>query len=102
MSELAAVVMGTDQEQRAVLQMQLDATAVSKTVQSFATFPSSLTDPILRRVRDLGVNLVLVDVPRQGPAGALRAIELLRAQNPEVAVFAVGDTSQPQVLIAAM
>ncbi len=102
MSELAAIVIGTDPDQRTVLQMQLDGTAVAKTVHSFSSFPASASDPIVRRIQDIAPNVVVVDIPKQSSANALRTIEMLRSELPDAAVFAVGDTSQPQVIISAM
>ena len=102
MSELFAVVIGTDQEQRTVLQIQLDATAVAKTVQSFSSFPVAINDAIVRKTHDLHANVIVVDIPRQASQAALRAIELLRSEVPEAAIIAVGDVTQSNVIISAM
>jgi pilus assembly protein CpaE len=102
MSGISAVVIGTDQEQRTVLQMQIDGTAVAKTVHAFSAFPMAVSDAIVRRIQDLAANVIVVDIPRQSSASALRAIELLRNEIPESAIFAVGDVSQANVIISAM
>ncbi len=100
--ELAVIIIGTDQEQRAVLQMQVDSTAVAKVTQSFSALPVAATDPIFRRVRDAAPDVVIVDLPRQSPLEGVRIIELLRAEAPNAALFAFGETSQPNVIIATM
>ena len=102
MKQLSVIIMGTDEEQRTILQMQVDATAVAKTAQSVAAFPIGATDPTLRRLQDAVIDLVILDIPKQSPGSALHAIEVLRAEMPQTAIFAVGDTSQPQVIIGAM
>ncbi|MGI9101641.1 MAG: AAA family ATPase [Terriglobales bacterium] len=102
MTDLSVITLGADEEQTAVLQMQVDATAVAKTQQTFPTYPLAATDPIMRRIRDLGPNIVIVDIPRQNSADALRAVDLLRLEMPHTAIFAVGEVNQPQVIINAM
>ena len=36
------------------------------------------------------------------PSPALRAIELLRQELPEAALFAIGSMTQPQIIVGAM
>jgi pilus assembly protein CpaE len=57
---------------------------------------------VVRRIQSAHPDVVLVDVPEDSPILALRAIELLQQELPEVAVFAVGAMSQPQVIVSAM
>jgi pilus assembly protein CpaE len=102
MSELAVVVLSTDDEHRTVLQMQTDATGVAKTVQSFGAFPLLATDSAMRRIRDLQPAVLLVDIPRQSPGEGVRIIELLHTEASSSAIFAVGETSQAQIIISAM
>ncbi len=102
MTELSVVIVGTDEDQRAILQMQVHATAVAKTQQVFASFPLAAADLILRRIQDLKPDVILVDIPKQSPGPAVHAIELFRTELPAAAVFAVGETSQAQVIITAM
>lgn len=102
MGEISVVLLVPDSEERAVLQMQVDATAVGKTVQTFSSYPVSITDPIVRRIHDVGPDVVIIDVLKQSPAAALRCIELLNSEFPNVGIFACGDTNQSQTIISAM
>jgi len=102
MGEISVVLLVPDAEERSVLQMQVDATAVGKTVQTFSSYPVSITDPIVRRIHDAHADVVIVDVQKHSPAAALRCIELLNTEFPSVGIFACGDTTQPQTIISAM
>lgn len=102
MTELSVIIVGSDEEQATVLRMQVDATAVAKTAHTCGSFPQAATDPAVRRMRDANPAIVVVDVPRSGASDALRAIEVVRAELPSTAIFAVGELSQPQVIINAM
>ena len=103
MPELAVIVLSTNEEQRTILQMQVDATAVAKCIQAHAAFPIGASDPLLRRIKDSRADVILVNMPKQSPSPAIRALELLRAEaSASTALFAVGDASQPQDIISAM
>lgn len=102
MAELSVVIVATDNEQRAVLQVLVDGTSVARTVHSVASFPVAASDPIMRRVRSATPDVTLVDIPAESPTPALRAIELLRQEMPDSAVFAIGSLTQPQVIVNAM
>ncbi len=102
MAELAVVILASDDEQRSVLQVLVDGTNVARTVHSCPTFPVAATDPLLRRIQAVGPDVVLVDIPNDNASAAIRAIETLRAEVSNAAVFAVGSMSQPQVIVNAM
>src|SRR5436305_6321039 len=102
MPELTVVVVATDSEQRAVLQVLVDGTSVARTVHSCASFPVAGSDPITRRVRAANPDVTLVDIPADNPQLALRAIELLHQEMPESAIFAIGTLNQPQIIVNAM
>src|ERR1700680_3677933 len=102
MPELSVVVVATDNEQRAVLQVRVDGTSVARTVHTCANFPVASSDPVTRRVRAANPDVTLVDIPAHNPALALRAIELLRQELNEAAIFAIGNLNQPQVIVNAM
>jgi pilus assembly protein CpaE len=102
MPELSVVIVATDPEQRAVLQVLVDGTTVARTVHTCATFPVAASDPVTRRVRAATPDVTLVDIPVDNPPLALRAIELLHQELPESAIFAIGSLSQPQVIVNAM
>lgn len=102
MPELSVVIVASDNEQRAVLQVLVDGTSVARTVHTSASFPVAGTDPILRRVQAAHPDVLLVDIPLDNSAVALRAIELLHQETPDSAVFAIGSMQQPQVIVSAM
>lgn len=102
MPELAVVIVASDTEQRSILQTMVDGTSVGRTVHTCATFPADPGDPIVRRVQSAAPNVILVDIPHDNAISALRAIELLRQEVPDSAVFAVGSMAQPQVIVGAM
>jgi pilus assembly protein CpaE len=102
MPELSVVIVATDSEQRAVLQVLVDGTTVARTVHTCATFPVAASDPVTRRVRAATPDVTLVDIPADNPSQALRAIELLHQELPESAIFAIGSLNQPLVIVNAM
>src|SRR5437762_4358957 len=102
MPELSVVVVAQDSEQRAVLQVLVDGTSVARTVHTCASYPVAANDPVLRRVQSANPEVVLVDVPADNHALALRAIELIHQEVRDTVVFAVGSMAQPQVIVSAM
>jgi pilus assembly protein CpaE len=102
MPELSVVIVATDNEQRAVMQVLVDGTSVARTVHTCASFPVAGSDPITRRVRAANPDVTLVDIPADNPPLALRAIELLHQEMPEAAIFAIGNLNQPQIIVNAM
>jgi DNA-binding NarL/FixJ family response regulator len=62
-----------------------------------------LIDPVIRLVQAANPDVLLVDVPSDSPAMAMRAIELLYQEPPDSAVFAIGSLNQPPaVIVSAM
>jgi pilus assembly protein CpaE len=102
MPELSVVIVAAEGDQRAVLQVLVDGTSVAHTVHSSATFPETATDPVMRRIHAAEASVILVDIPIETPASALRSLELLHQEMPEAALFAIGSMSQPQVIVGAM
>ena len=102
MAEVSVVIVATDNEQRAVLQVLVDGTSVARTVHTCATFPVAVSDPVTRRVRAANPDVTIVDIPADNPALALRTIELLHQEAPDSAIFAVGNLNQPQIIVNAM
>ncbi|MGC1646209.1 MAG: AAA family ATPase [Candidatus Sulfotelmatobacter sp.] len=102
MPELSVVIVATDNEQRAVMQVLVDGTSVARTVHTCASFPVAASDPVSRRVRTANPDVTLVDIPADNPQQALRAIELLHQEMPEGAIFAIGNLNQPQIIVNAM
>jgi pilus assembly protein CpaE len=102
MPELSVVIIAADSEQRAVLQVLVDGTSVARTAHSASSYPATPADPLIPRIHSLNPDVTLVDVPSESPAPALHAIELLRQEAPDAAVFAIGSMSQPQTIVNAM
>ena len=102
MPELSVVIVASDSEQRAVLQVLVDSTSVARTVHTCASFPVAATDPVTRRIQSANADVVLVDIPADNAYPALHAVELLHQELPDSALFAVGSLSQPQVIVSAM
>ena len=102
MPELSVAVFATDNDQRAVLQVLVDGTSVARTVCSHAVLPLAASDSVIRKTQAFAPNVTLVDIPADGAAGALRAIELLHQELPDSAVFAIGAMTQPHLIVSAM
>ena len=102
MAELSVVLVASDNEQRAVLQVLVDGTSVARVVHTCATFPTTADDPVVRRIQSAHPDVVMLDVPADNPGVALRTIELLREEMPNPALFAIGSLNQPQVIVNAM
>ncbi len=102
MPDLSVVIVATDNEQRTVLQVLVDGTSVARTVHSCASVPVAGSDPVMRRVQTANPEVLLVDIPGDNPAPAMRTIELLHQELPECAIFAIGSLNQPQVIVSAM
>jgi pilus assembly protein CpaE len=102
MAELSVVIIASESEQRAVLQVLVDGTSVARTAHSASNYPAASSDPLVPRIQSLNPDVVLVDVPAESSSAALHAIEVLRQEIPEVAVFAIGSMSQPQTIVSAM
>jgi len=102
MPELSVVIVATDSEQRAVLQVLVDGTSVARTSHTCASFPLGATDPVIRRVQAATPDVILVDIPADNAAMAMRAVELLHQELSDCAVFAIGNMQQPQLIVSAM
>jgi pilus assembly protein CpaE len=57
---------------------------------------------VMRRVQAANPDVLLVDIPGDNHAVAMRAIELLHQELPDCAVFAIGNLNQPQIIVSAM
>ena len=102
MANLSVVIIAPDGEQRAVLQAMVDGTSVARVAHTCASFPVAASDPVIRRVQSAVPDVVLIDIPQDNAASALRGVELLRQELPEAAVVVIGTLSQPQVIVASM
>jgi len=99
---LSVVIVATDNEQRAVLQVLVDGTAVARTVLTCASFPVAASDPVIRRVQAANPDVLLVDIPSDDQAVAIRAIELLHQELPDSTIFVIGNLNHPVVIVSTM
>jgi len=102
MAELSVVIVATDSEQRAVLQVLVDGTSVARTVHSAPNYPVVASDPVIPRIHAMQPDVILVDIPTDAANAALNAIELFHQELAGTAVFAIGTLVQPQLIVSAM
>src|SRR5882762_7228097 len=102
MAELLVVIIATDSEQRAVLQVLGDGNSVAPTVHSASSYPAVASDAFFPRTQAMNPDVTLIDIPSDAPAPALQAIELLQQELSDAAIFAIGSMSQPQLIVSAM
>src|SRR5215472_15201568 len=102
MAELSVVIIAADNEQRAIMQVLVDGTSVARVVHSSGNYPVTGGDPLLARIQSIKPDVVLVDIPTHNSPTALQAVEVLHHELPELAVFAIGSLSQPQLIVSTM
>jgi pilus assembly protein CpaE len=102
MSELTVAVIASEEDQRAILKMMVDGTAVARCMQTLSAYPAAATDPLLRRLKDLDPDVVIYDVPGSSAAQAVKSIEVLHIEMPRTAIVAVGEMTQPHIIVQAM
>jgi len=102
MHGIAVALLAEDRDRLVLLQRRLEGTTLGRSVFSHAGFPASPTDPILRQIQDLRAEVVLVDLAPDHPQRAVTAIELLKANTNDLAIFALGEMSHPPTIVAAM
>lgn len=101
MTQLSVTILAKDDEQRRILELQVDATGAARTVNTFGALPMGSTDLIVRRMQEVRTDVAIVDIGKDH-AAALRALELLQAEVAGTVLFAVGETARPQLIISAM
>ena len=102
MHGIAVALLTEDREHLSELQRRVESTSLGRAVFSNVGFPAGPTDPILRQVQDLRVEVVVVDISAESPQPAIRAIELLQANTLQLAIFANGSMKQPTTIVASM
>src|SRR6266571_1184633 len=102
MPELSVAILALESDQRDVLQILVEGTSIARVAAAFGGFPMGTADLILRRIHDANPDVILLDIPPEDPAPALRAIDLFHSEVPGAAVFAFGVMNQPQVIVSAM
>lgn len=102
MHGIAVALLSEDRERLGVLQHRLESTTLGRSVFSQSSFPSGPTDPILRQIQDLRAEVVLLDIDPARLARAISAIELLKSNTNDLAIFALGEMNHPPAIVAAM
>jgi len=102
MQGIAVTILTEDRERQTVLQHRLEGTQLSRLVFSHVGFPAGPTDPVLRQIQDVHSEVVVVDIDAQNVQRATQAIELLRNQLTDTAIFATGTMTDPSMIVAAM
>jgi pilus assembly protein CpaE len=102
MHGIAVALLTEDREHLSELQRRVESTSLARAVFNNVGFPAGPTDPILRQIQDLRVEVVIVDISAENPQPAIRAIELLQANTLQLAIFANGTMQQPTTIVASM
>ena len=102
MQGIAVALLSEDRDRLALLRQRVENTPLGRIVFSHAVFPGAVTDPILRQIQDLRVEVVVVDIDPARPQRSIQVIELLKASTNDLAIFAVGELDQPQLIVSAM
>ena len=102
MSAVAVAILTENSAQIPVLQARVESTAIAQTTLSHAGFPTLASDPVLRQIQDLSIEVVLVEIDASNPERGVAAIELLHNTTSGLAIFAVGGMSQPMAIVAVM
>lgn len=102
MPELSVAIVAIDSKCCTELRRLVDATGLARTVLTCASFPAATDDPVTKSLKTINPEVLLIDIPSDNFAAALRAIELLHQEMPESAVFAVGSLNPPEMIVNAM
>ena len=102
MPGIAVALLTEDREQSVVLNSRVESTNLARAVLSHVGFPTGPNDAILRQLQDQHAEVVLVSIDSHNPQRAIRAIELIHSNTPDVTIFAVGEMSQPTSIVSAM
>ena len=99
---IAVAILTEDRERQLPIQNRVEATGVARIAFSHPAFPLSATDSIIRQIQDQHTEVVVVDLPSQNLERALNAIELILDTTSDIAIFALGEISNPMNIVAAM
>src|SRR5205085_1564279 len=102
MHGIAVTILSEDRERLSILQQRVEGTQMGRTVFGHAGFPASPTDTLLRQLQDLRGEIVLVDIDPANAQRAIHAIELIHSTTDGIAIFAAGEMSRPETIVAAM
>jgi pilus assembly protein CpaE len=101
-SAVAVAILAENEEQLPVLRARVESTSIARTALSHPGFPKGSSDPILRQIQDLSIEVVLVEIDASNPERGAAAIELLHNSTSGLAIFALGTMNQPMAIVAVM
>jgi Flp pilus assembly CpaE family ATPase len=102
MPGIAVALLTEDREQSVVLNSRVEGTHLARVVFNHGSFPAGPSDAVLRQLQDLRAEVVLVDIGALNSQRAIRSIELIHGNLPEITIFAVGEMNQPTIIVSAM
>lgn len=102
MQGIATAILAEDREQSVILNTRVESTHLARTVLNHVGFPHATGDAVLRQLQDQRAEVVLVDIDPRNSQRAVRTIELIHASIPDVTIFAVGEMSQPAIIVSTM
>ena len=84
------------------LSARVERSALGGVVQRSYDLLRGEREDVLRKIAKASVDVALVEIPPDDPAAGIKAICDLTANLGDLAIFAVGQLSQPQVIVNAM
>lgn len=102
MHGIGITVLSEDKERLGLLQQRLEATQVGRVVFAHTGFPASPTDVILRQIQDVRAEVVVLDIQSQEVSRAIKAIEIIKENTEDVAIFACGEMTNSATIVAVM
>ena len=102
MRGIAVAILTEHREEQLLIQNRVEATGVARVVFSHPAFPLSATDWIIRQIQNLRAEVVVIDLQPENVQRALDAIQLIQATTGDIAIFAMGEMSNPSNIVAAM
>jgi len=102
MQGIGITVLSEDKERLGLLQQRLEATQVGRVVFAHGVLPGSSTDVVLRQIQDVRAEVVLVDIQSHEVNRAIKAIEIIKENTEDVAIFACGEMTNSASIVAVM
>ncbi|SRR5579871_6289621 len=102
MQGIAVTVLSEDKERLSLLQQRLEATQLVRIVFAHPGFPASPTDAVLRQIQDVRSEIVIVDIDPRDVSRAIRAIDVLRENTVDIAIFACGEMTNSAAIVSVM
>ena len=102
MHGIAVALLSEDRGHLSELQNRVETTRLGRVVLNNVGFPAGPTDPLLRQIQDLRVEIVIVDISPANPQAAVKAIEIIQSNTLQLAIFANGSMQNPAAIVASM